>query len=428
MLEYLPITGRLYLADGGSPPHISLDTDDAFLCVKPSDVKSGSEAVDAYTATSAGVDGAQVVVDSEVEHLLGFIDIPNAQIVRGMVRVRWGSSPLPGDGVWRQASGTHIDIVDGVSSTAKPQSDLSGYARVAVMGAYSIYVNDLNHLVMNERLVMRCRDRGSPPAASRVRPAVTVDYKLAVGFFMRQNFTPLPGLVFRSDTQVQAAAGVAATATMSVGYAYTGRRVCVSIASRRGSSTPGVLPTAVTIGGVAATLHGSATDGGVSGLSVWSAVVSSGTSLTVSVTHAVQATSTIACFVLANYASASSASGSASASATCTLPLSVGPSQVALVVATSKFASGYVWASPPVYTYTRPIPVISGWSGAVHLDDAPTHFLNVGSPSQEVVNGMQSVAYVRRGVGSVSPQVSFQQTSTGAAVTGDILMLGVVFS
>lgn len=342
MLHYFPITGRLVMTDDTAGAHLIFDSDDSFLCVHPSDFRTGSQVVPARTASSQGVDGSQVVVDTEVDYFLASIAIPGARIVRGMMRVTWDSSPEPGDNVWRQASGTHLDILDGVSVTGKPQSDLGGYNRVATLGGYTFLVDEVGNLILRERLVMRARDPGGPPTSfNRARQQATISFRLLIGFFLRQDWSVKPGLA-HVDTQ-RAAAGVSTTKTitgMPCGFAFTGRLVIVVARAiiNGGGNTP--IATSATIGGVTATIHGGVAGINAGGsLTIASAVVPSATSVDVAFTYA----SSIALFDASlyagkNIASAGSVGGSASGASPIATSLSASASQIGLVAAAANSA------------------------------------------------------------------------------------------
>lgn len=285
MLRYFPIAGRLIMTDDTDSAHVIFDTDEPFLCVKPQDFVAGSVVVPARTATSSGVDGNQTVVDIERTYLLATIDIPGAKVVRGMMRSTWSSNPEPGHAIWRQATGTHLDILDGVNSTQVPQSDTGGYARVATMGGYTFEVNGLNQLVMRERIVMRARDPGGPPTTfNRARSQATIQFRLLVGFFLDQDFTPRPigDFVHSDGRSIADPANAQSFGGCNFGFPFAGRRL-VAFVHRGNQSSTGA--TSVTIGGVAAGNHGQVAIGGQFVTQVWSAVVPSGASGTVTITN-----------------------------------------------------------------------------------------------------------------------------------------------
>lgn len=263
-IEYFPLTGRIVLDDNGG--HVVFDTDNEFLSGHAGDFRVGSVVVPERTASSQGVDGNQTVVDVEVDYIIASLEVPAARVVRGMMRSTWDSNPEPADNLWRQASGTHLDILDGVSITSVPQSDLGGYDRVATMGGYTFYIDALNNLILRERIVMRARDSGGPPTSfNRARRQATISFRLMIGFFLGTDFSLRPGVVF---TEV-AGTGVVSSfsATMDFGLPFAGRR-CIVVAGRVNAAS---VPTSGTIGGGAATLH--VTSGGFSGCGILSRVV-----------------------------------------------------------------------------------------------------------------------------------------------------------
>lgn len=318
-LQYFPLTGRILLDDTGG--HVIFDSDDEMLSVLPDDVKTGSQIVPARTAYSSGVDGTQVVVDIEQDYFLAYLDLPGAYVVRGMMRSTWASNPEPADNLWRQASGTHLDIIDGVGLTYVPQTDLVGLNFVASIGGYTLFVNELGHLVLRERIVMRARDPGGPPAQyNRAREQATISFRLLIGFFLGADFSARRGI--RYDKTWSGVTSI--THDFPFGYAFTGRR-CVVVVTSTSASQP-----SITIGGVAATVHGHVAGGGGS-ITVASRVVDTGSPLTVVVSGATgyawafsASETTTPVVTTATAASASSVSVGINASNAATLVMAMG--------------------------------------------------------------------------------------------------------
>lgn len=348
MLRYFPITGRLVLSDDlQEPPHVIFDTDDAFLCVKPSDVKIGSQIVPARTASSQGVDGSQIVVDVETTYFLAQIDIPGAKVVRGMMRTTWDSNPEPADNLWRQASGTHLDILDGVSTTQVPQSDLSGYNRVATMGGYTFEVTGFGSLILRERIVMRARDPGGPPTTfNRARRQATISFRLLIGFFLNQDPTDGPVAVAMAAKSLASVNTSTRSADFDVGYSFTGRRLVAIIHTRNTN-----IPTAVTIGGVAATKRsGDIVNGPQPGrTTVWDALVETGTTAEVVATRAggTMAVSDCELFGVGNVSNVAPVvtSFTSGAANTASLDVTVGVGEVAIVSAN---CAADFWEGSPI--------------------------------------------------------------------------------
>lgn len=259
MLRYFPITGRLVMTDDPAGTHVILDTDEDMLCVKPADVETGSIVVPARTASSTGVDGTRTVVDTQVDYYIATLDIPGANIVRGMMRVTWASNPEPADNLWRQASGTHLDILDGVQFTTKPQSDTAGYDRVATLGGYTFYVNALGHLILRERIVMRARDPGNPGTSfNRARQQATVSFRLLVGFFLNSDFTQKAGLEYVGGSyQVYLTSISLSQANVPLGYSFPGRRLVFLVTSYSNLGTATRTLTGLTVNGNGVTIHDS---------------------------------------------------------------------------------------------------------------------------------------------------------------------------
>lgn len=247
-LEYFPLTGRILLDDTGG--HVIFDSDDEMLSVLPDDVKTGSQIVPARTAYSSGVDGTQVVVDIERDYPIATVEVPGARIVRGMMRVSSPSDPGPLEGVWVQATGTQVPVVDGVSSTTVPQSDTGGFTRVAVIRGFSLYVNDAGVLMLRERSVMRARDPGGPPASSRSMPQTTIEFRLMVGFFLGADFSPKPAISW-VGSEGSITASTQFNGSIDFGPSFDGRVCMVGIITW--NSTAAV--SSVTIGGQSATIR-----------------------------------------------------------------------------------------------------------------------------------------------------------------------------
>lgn len=325
MLQYFPVSGRLIISDDARGAHVIFDTDDSFLCVNPSDVKIGSQVVPARTASSQGVDGAQTVVDVETTYLLAQIAIPGAKVVRGMMRSTWDSNPEPADNLWRQASGTHLDVIDGVQATQVPQSDTGGYARVATMGGYTFEVDDLGNLILRERLVARARDPGSPGTTfNRSRRQATISFRLLIGFFLDQDFAPHPVASVLGYGDMTGSGSSWAT-SIQAGHGFSGRRL-VAVCHA------GTAPSSVTIGGVTATKRsGNILTGTSAVATVWDALVPNGTMVTVTA----NTSQVVDLFGVANVSNVppvvtSAVSGAAN---TISLGVSVGSGEVAVLTA-----------------------------------------------------------------------------------------------
>lgn len=274
-LSYSATTGRLTASDDtqpGSP--VMFDTNDGLLFVDPADVFEGSVEIPARTASSQGVDGTQTVVDVEQDYFIGIPSSPGSRYVRGMIRTTATSDGEMMDAVWRQASGSHLDAMDGVSITTTPQSDLGGFERLATLRTLTFFVNELGHLVMRERAVARARDRGSPGTAiNRVCAASTVDYRLLVGSFFGADFNDYPGLKYLGRNGVNDES--IDFSLTQIGYEYPSRRLIAAV-----TGTGGV-PDSVTIDGVSFTLLGSGGVGSDSSVSLWEGILSVGTSVDV---------------------------------------------------------------------------------------------------------------------------------------------------
>jgi hypothetical protein len=399
VLRYFPIEGRLVLSDDTtSPAHVIFDTDDEMLCVHPNDFRVGSQVVPARTASSSGVDGDQIVVDVEQDYYLGTIEIPGAKVVRGMVRTTWASNPEPADNLWRQASGTHLDILDGVSMTSKPQSDLGGYNRVATLGGYTFYVNDLNHLVMKERIVIRCRDRGSPPQAfNRARQQCTVSFRLLVGFFLQSDFAVRPAIISGRRGARSFVNDTVHTLNVPAPYPYAGRRLIAVVHGYRSGSN-GPIPTSVRIGGVSATMRASFAGTNNTSVSFWEVALDAGATVEVRVAFSNSSSScNVELFSLGNVSSldpVSAVTEQANGGALANVAMNVSDSQVGLVASS-------IWTSPLANTTCT-------WVNATDQADGPEYTIN------------SSAAVVPRGSGSVDVQANW-------SASGNKTILGCVF-
>jgi len=247
-LEYFPLTGRIVLDDNSG--HVVFDSDEEFLNVHPSDVITASVSAPQRVAYSEGVDGDQIVVDIEMDYPIAVVEVPGARIVRGMMRVSSPSDPGPLEGVWVQATGTQVPVVDGVSSTTVPQSDTGGFTRVAVIRGFSLYVNDAGVLMLRERSVMRARDPGGPPASSRSMPQTTIEFRLMVGFFLGADFSPKPAISW-VGSEGSITASTQFNGSIDFGPSFDGRVCMVGIITW--NSTAAV--SSVTIGGQSATIR-----------------------------------------------------------------------------------------------------------------------------------------------------------------------------
>lgn len=275
--EYFPLTGRILISDDGA--HVVFDSAEEMLSVKPADVRAGSQVVPARVASSQGVDGQQIVVDVEVDYPLAAIEVPGAKVVRGMMRSTWASNPEPGDGLWRQASGTHLDLLDGVSTTQVPQSDLSGYNRVATLGGYTFFVNEAGVLVLRERIVMRARDRGGPPQFNyRGREQATIEFRLLIGFFLGADFAARPALsIVKYDTFI-ASNAASWSGSIDFGGGFSARKLLLGFVT----GTAGQHPVSATINGVAANIRLNHT-GNAGGVALIDADVTAGGAVPVTV-------------------------------------------------------------------------------------------------------------------------------------------------
>lgn len=411
MLRYFPIEGRLILSDDTTaPPRVIFDTNDAMLCVKPDHFFAGSQVVPARTATSQGVDGVQSMVDVETEYYIATIDIPGVKVVRGMIRTTWASNPEPADNLWRQASGTHLDILDGVSQTMKPQSDTGGYNRVATLGGYTFYVNDLNHLVLKERLVIRCRDRGSPPQAfNRSRRQCTVSFRLLVGFFLQSDFTARPGVSLRAGYAhdlfyLDGSDANFLNRTVSLGYEFPGRRMLLLAYGVRPKTSSGAQANSIGIGGTSGVTHRGGVAGGSGNqcsIRLADKVISGSGDVAIGLNWpSTQRYRMFHLLALGNHSNAvpvltsATVNGGSAASVT----INVAPNQYAIVSSVIRAGANH--------------PVCS-WTNAVPLGPCLT------SRTQFLASA--SVAVVRGGNGPVTVTANWSQS-------GNIAILGAVYS
>lgn len=277
-IEYFYLTGRIVLDDDGA--HVVFDSDDEMLSVHPDDVMTESSTVPQYVAYSEGVDGDQIVVDIERDYPVAAVSTPGAKVVRGLLKVVRSTDPGPTDNIWVQAGGTHIDVIDGVSVTTVPQSDLSGYDRVAVISGYTLYVNDAGVLMLKERVVMRARDRGSPPAGYRYRRDATIEFRLLIGFFLGADFSAKPAIGW-VGAEGSIGSATQFNGTIDFGPPFPGRRLFVGVIVWNAATAI----SSVTIGGAAATVHSQAFTG-YGSANIASVASTSGSSISVNVTMA----------------------------------------------------------------------------------------------------------------------------------------------
>lgn len=255
--SYNAATGRLLASDDSiiGFPNV-FDTNDGLLFVDPDDVFTGSVVIPARTSSSQGVDGVQNVIDVQEDYLIGIPTSPGSRYVRGMIRTTASAAGEMMDAVWRQASGTHLDAMDGVSITMVPQSDLSGFQRLATMRGLTFFVNELGHLVLRERSVSRARDPGNPGTTfNRALAQSTVSYRLLVGSFFGADFTTRPGVQYRGASGGLSVGASTTFTGVNFGYAFPSRRLVAIINTWTVGGTSRTL-TSCTIAGVTATILG----------------------------------------------------------------------------------------------------------------------------------------------------------------------------
>jgi hypothetical protein len=346
-LSYSAATGRLQASDNTQPGDpVMFDTNRGLLFVDPVDVFSGSIVVPARTASSQGVDGVQTVVDVQEDYFIGLTSSPGSKYVRGMIRTQAVADGEMFDGVWRQASGTHLDAMDGVSITTVPQSDLSGFKRLATLRGLTFFVNELGHLVLRERAVARARDRGSPPASNnRTLQETTVSYELLVGSFFGADFTARPGVQFRGWNSY-ASGGASYSGSLDLGYEYAGRKLALIVHSANAD------PDTLSLSGIPFTKTASI-GGATFQFSVWEGILAAGTSDTVSLSFpSAQGRIAVDCYAIANAVGVPTVYYAESSSS---------PTSVSVSVSTTQAAVAAVSQTP---NFIGPTPTVD-WVGAL---------------------------------------------------------------
>lgn len=324
MLKFYPATGR-FLATDAATAATMFDTDTPSLYTPPANVFSGSASIPARSATSAGFDGVQETVDLTADYYVGAPNIASANIVRGLISY---------DGsLWRQAYGSHLKEMDGVANTTFPQTDNVSKLYLTTLQTFTPMVNNLGHVVIRERTIIRQQDPGSPPAITRTLPAFTLQYRLVSDFWWGNPIvTPRSDIQFvglRGD-QFYGTTNITLT-SVNIGYAYPGRRVICYV---------GANITSATIGGVAATIHQTA------GGATWiSAVVPTGESVTFTAVSASTLNGIVQVFTMAARGLTGTITTAKATSATnsVTLTPTVGSSQAAVLFAFG--TSTYTWTN-----------------------------------------------------------------------------------
>lgn len=385
-LRYSASTGRLWATDdtvAGDP--IVFDTDDGLLFVDPADVFVGSQAYPSRTATSSGVDGTITTVDVEQDYFLGIPSSPGARYVRGMIRTTASANGEMLDGVWRQASGTHIDAMGAVAFTPNAGMQTSNAnERLATLRGFTFFVNSLGHLVMRERCIARSRDPASPPTSfNRVCAAGTVNYRLLVGSFFGADFAAKAGAQFRGWNSY-ASAGASYSGSLTLGYAYTGRKLAIIVHSSNAD------PSTVSIAGTSFTKTASI-GGATFQFSVWEAVLATGTTGTISIVFpSAQGRIAVDCHAIANTTGSPTVYYAQSTTS---------PTSVAVSVASAQAAVAAVTQTP---NFIGTTPVVD-WVNAVGQYQTTT------SPAF-------SAAVVNSGIGSANVSAGWLPTTATRAV------------
>jgi len=125
------------------------------------------------------------VADQTTEVVIGATD-PNANYLLGFIRPVWSSFPQDhplSTNPWRDASGTHIEMTAQVD-LRNPRPDSFHY--VNGIGTLSImtFLVSGQQLIFRERICMRASNAQTGATNTITRPAVTVEYRILVGYFL----------------------------------------------------------------------------------------------------------------------------------------------------------------------------------------------------------------------------------------------------
>ncbi|NOU05299.1 MAG: hypothetical protein HOO99_03870 [Hyphomicrobiaceae bacterium] len=403
-LKFFPATGRLVSLDKVSPGMPTVfDTDAPMLYTPPANVFSGSISIPARSVSSSGVDGAQNILDTTAEYYVGTPNIPSANIIRGLISF---------DGVtWRNAVGSHIKELDAVGITISPQTDTIGKQFLATMQTFTPLVNALGHVVIQERVVMRARDPGSPPGIMKTIPAFTLHYRIIADFWWGNTL-----VVPHPDVSHIVSQGVGTQyvplTVMNGLYAYPGQRRLVLVIE---SAESAPAPSSVTIDGGAATIHSSVVSG-VLRITVASRVLNGpgGVSVPIVLNGSVPVNSVVSAFIVRHTSFATPTFSSATVASGNSISKSITvPDGKECLVVCSKYGSA-----------GSPNDLVSTWANASKLYDykLSSYYIGSGSgPTAWHTAAETSAAIVEAGTGTVTVQTSWN----GAA--GPLLMLAVMF-
>lgn len=135
----------------------------------------------ARTTESAGTQLLTALVDTTTDQVVSAVDAGASYCV-GFMRTAWPSGSPEFDGIWRDASGTHVDSWDALDVRAAPDANDWNY----YMGAISLmtfYVSGGN-LRFKERIILRADNAVPGTTEILTRPAVTVHYRILAGYFL----------------------------------------------------------------------------------------------------------------------------------------------------------------------------------------------------------------------------------------------------
>lgn len=142
----------------------------------------GLGSYEAITTYSGGSQLLTSLVDTSTDDIVAAVDAGATHCI-GFMRTAWPSGSPEFDGIWRDASGTHVDSWDSLDVRSSPDANDWHY----YMGSISLmtfYVSGGN-LRFKERIILRA-DNAVPsgPPERITRPAITVHYRILAGYFL----------------------------------------------------------------------------------------------------------------------------------------------------------------------------------------------------------------------------------------------------
>ena len=148
---------------------------------------NGAFGLPSYSATSTET-GIASLVDTANDFAVSSVAAGSTHVF-GFLRTVWsgGGGTAGGlDGIWRDASGSHIDSWLGLDNRATPTAadQATFFFYMGCMSIMTFYVS-AGTLRFRERIVLRASTvRPGGPPLTVTRPALTLSYRLLTGYFL----------------------------------------------------------------------------------------------------------------------------------------------------------------------------------------------------------------------------------------------------